>query len=153
MTIATCCCATRAREGHALGNQVAPGHENGVAWRVYGTKGALEWVQKDPNCLWHSPLGEPKRLLTRGGAGSGDAAARVTRIPPGHPEGYLEGFANIYTEAARAMIARREGKAVPDGVTYPGIGDGLAGVAFVTACVHSSKRGDTWVKFGAYTRD
>ncbi|WP_193178060.1 Gfo/Idh/MocA family protein [Oricola nitratireducens] len=139
-------------KGMLWASQVAPGHENGLAFRVYGTKGALEWVQKDPNYLWHTPLGEPRRLLTRGGAGAGDAAARVSRIPGGHPEGYLEGFANIYTEAARAIIARREGKAVPDGVTFPGIGDGLAGVAFVTACVDSSKRGGIWVKFGAYMR-
>ena len=80
------------------------------------------------------------------------SGSQGTRIPPGHPEGYLEGFANIYTEAAQAIIARREGRAVPGGVTYPGIGDGVAGVAFVTACVDSSKRGGTWVKFASYTK-
>jgi predicted dehydrogenase len=131
-------------------SQVAPGNENALRLRIYGTRGGLEWAQEDPNYLWHTPLGEPKRLLTRGGAGTGDAAARVSRIPGGHPEGYLEGFANIYTEAAQAIIARREGKAVPDGVIYPGIEDGLAGVAFVTACVNSSKRGGAWVKLESY---
>ncbi len=64
-------------------SQVAPGHENGLKVRVYGSKGGLEWVQADPNYLWYTPFGEPKRLITRGGAGSGAAAARVTRIPPG----------------------------------------------------------------------
>ena len=62
-------------------SQVAPGHENGLKVRVYGTKGGLEWVQADPNYLWYTPFGEPKRLITRGGAGAGAAAARVTRIP------------------------------------------------------------------------
>ena len=67
-------------------NQVAPGNENTLRLRVYGEKGGLEWAQEDPNYLWHTPFGEPKRLLTRGGAGSGAAAGRVSRIPPGHPE-------------------------------------------------------------------
>jgi predicted dehydrogenase len=133
-------------------SQVAPGNENALRLRIYGDKGGLEWAQEDPNYLWYTPLGEPKRLLTRGGAGASAAAARLSRTPGGHPEGYLEGFANIYDEAARAIFARREGKPVPDGVTFPGIDDGIAGVAFVTACVDSSKRGGTWVKFGAYMR-
>ncbi len=97
-------------KGMIWASQVAPGHENGLKIRVYGTKGGLEWVQADPNYLWYSPFGEPKRLITRGGAGSNAAAARVTRVPPGHPEGYLEGFANIYTEVARAIKARRAAK-------------------------------------------
>jgi predicted dehydrogenase len=141
-------------EGGAKGmlwcSQVAPGNENALRIRVYGTRGGVEWAQEDPNYLWHAPLGESKRLISRGGAGSGDAAARVTRIPGGHPEGYLEGFANIYAEAARAIKARRDGVHVPDGVVYPDINDGLTGVAFVTACVESSKRGASWVNFGRY---
>ena len=83
--------------GMLWASQVAPGNENGLRLRVYGTKGGLEWAQEDPNYLWFTPFGEPTRLITRGGAGTGAAAARVTRVPPGHPEGYLEGFANIYT--------------------------------------------------------
>jgi len=77
--------------GMLWASQVAPGNENGLRLRVYGEKGGLEWTQADPNYLWYTPFGEPKRLITRGGAGSGAAAARVTRVPPGHPEGYLEG--------------------------------------------------------------
>ena len=94
-------------KGMLWASQVAPGNENGLKIRVYGTKGGLEWKQEDPNYLWYTPFGEPKRLITRGGAGSNAAAGRVTRVPPGHPEGYLEGFANIYTEVARAIKARR----------------------------------------------
>ena len=97
-----------AAKGMIWASQVAPGHENGLKLRVYGTKGGLEWVQADPNYLWYTPFGQPKQLITRGGAGAGPAAARVTRVPPGHPEGYLEGFANIYQEAARAIRAARK---------------------------------------------
>ncbi|WP_299554789.1 Gfo/Idh/MocA family oxidoreductase [uncultured Tateyamaria sp.] len=127
-------------------SQVAPGNENALRIRVYGDKGGLEWAQEDPNYLWHTPFGEPKRLITRNGAGAGDAAARVSRIPPGHPEGYLEGFANIYTEAATAIAAVKAGEVVPEDVVYPTIHDGLRGVQFVSACVKSSARNAAWVK-------
>lgn len=132
-------------KGMLWASQVAPGNENALRLRVYGTKGGLEWSQEDPNYLWYTPMGEPKRLITRGGAGSNDAAARVSRIPPGHPEGYLEGFATIYTEAATAIRAARDGQAAPAEVVYPTVQDGLAGVAFVDACVRSSKRNGAWV--------
>lgn len=127
-------------------SQVAPGHENGLKVRVYGTKGGIEWVQADPNYLWYTPFGEPKRLITRSGAGAGAAAARVSRVPSGHPEGYLEGFANIYTEAARAIFARRSGEKVDPAVLYPTVDDGLKGMVFVDACVQSSKKNGAWVK-------
>lgn len=127
-------------------SQVASGCENGLRLRVYGTKAGIEWAQEDPNYLWLTPFGKPRSRLTRGGAGTGAAAARVTRIPPGHPEGYLEGFANIYAEAARAIIARRDGTPQDPAVTFPGLKEGLEGVAFVDACVRSAKRNAAWVK-------
>ncbi len=137
-------------EGGAKGmlwcSQVAPGNENALAIRVYGTKGGLEWKQEDPNYLWHTPLGEPKRLITRNGAGAGAAAARVSRIPPGHPEGYLEGFANIYAEAAEAIRAHRDGRKLSSEVVFPTVHDGLKGVQFVDACVKSSRRNGAWVR-------
>jgi predicted dehydrogenase len=133
-------------KGMIWASQVAPGHENGLKIRVYGTKGGLEWLQADPNYLWYTPFGEPKRLITRGGAGSNAAAARVTRVPPGHPEGYLEGFANIYTEVARAIKARRAGKKPDKDVQFPGIEDGVAGMAFIEACVKSSAKNGKWTK-------
>ncbi|MEN9409974.1 MAG: hypothetical protein RL216_1948 [Pseudomonadota bacterium] len=126
-------------------SQVASGCENGLRLRVYGTKAGIEWAQEDPNYLWVGPLNQPKHRITRGGAGSGPEAGRVTRVPPGHPEGYLEGFANIYAEAARAILARREGTAVDAAVTFPGLKEGVEGVAFVDACVRSSKRNGAWV--------
>jgi predicted dehydrogenase len=130
--------------GMLWASQVAPGNENGLKLRVYGTKGGLEWEQENPNLLWFTPFGEPKRVITRAGAGAGPAAGRVSRIPPGHPEGYLEGFANIYAEAARAIRAARAGKRVPREVVYPTVMDGLEGVAFVDACVRSSKKNAAW---------
>ena len=127
-------------------SQVSPGQENGLAIRVYGSKGGLEWVQKDPNYLWFTPFGEPKRLITRNGAGAGSDAARVSRIPGGHPEGYLEAFATIYSEAAAAINARKYGEKLDPAVLYPTIEDGVSGLAFVAACVASSKRNAAWVK-------
>ncbi len=126
-------------------SQVAPGNENALRLRVYGDKGGLEWAQEDPNYLWFTPFGEPKRLITRSGAGAGSPAARLSRIPPGHPEGYLEGFANIYSEAARAILSHRNGTDVPPEVNFPTVYDGLKGVKFVAACVTSSKRNSKWV--------
>ena len=125
-------------------SQVAAGQENGLRLRIYGTRAGIEWEQENPNYLWVGPLGAPKYRLTRGGAGSGEAAARLTRIPAGHPEGYLEGFANIYAEAARAIIARRDGTALDPATAFPGLKEGLEGVAFVDACVRSSKRNAAW---------
>ncbi len=133
-------------KGMIWASQVAPGHENGLKIRVYGTKGGLEWTQADPNYLWFTPFGEPKRLITRGGAGSNTAAGRVTRVPPGHPEGYLEGFANIYTEVAHAIKSRRECMKLSEDVQFPGIADGVAGMAFIEAAVKSSSLNGRWIK-------
>lgn len=132
-------------KGTLMCSQVAPGNENGLRLRVYGSKGGLEWAQEDPNYLWFTPFGQPKRLITRGGAGSGPEAGRVSRVPPGHPEGYLEGFATIYTEAARAIRAAKAGSPLPEGTTFPGLREGLEGVAFVDACARSSARNGAWV--------
>lgn len=126
-------------------SQVAPGNENALRLRVYGTKAGLDWAQEDPNYLWVTPLGAPRYRVARAGAGAGAAAARMARIPPGHPEGYLEGFANIYAEVARAIVARRAGTPVDPAVTFPGLSDGLQGVAFVDACVRSARRNGAWV--------
>lgn len=133
--------------GMIWASQVAPGNENGLQLRVYGTKGGLEWRQEDPNYLWYTPFGQPKQLLTRGGAGSLPVAGRVSRVPPGHPEGYLEGFATIYSEAAQAIRAvRKKAGKVPKDVVFPTVDDGVEGVAFVEACVKSSRKNAAWTK-------
>ncbi len=132
--------------GMLWASQVAVGNENALKLRVYGSKGGIEWKQENPNYLWFTPFGQPARLITRSGSGATQVAARVTRVPSGHPEGYLEGFANIYTEAARAIRAARTGAKPDKAVTFPGIDDGVKGMAFIEACVKSSKRNGAWVK-------
>jgi predicted dehydrogenase len=135
--------------GALWASQVAPGNENNLALRVYGAKGGIEWRQEHPNQLYWTPFGEPGRTVTRGSGAVGATAARVTRIPAGHPEGYLEAFATIYSEAAAAIIARRSGAAVDGAVLYPGIDDGVAGVAFIEAAVRSSRAGGAWTALQA----
>ena len=132
--------------GALWASQVAPGNENGLRLRIYGAKGGLLWVQANPNEMFFSPLGESTRILTRGGPEAGAAAARMTRIPPGHPEGYLEGFANIYSEVALAIKAARGGGAAQQGVHFPTIDDGVKGLAFIEAAVRSSKANGKWIK-------
>ncbi|SHK56651.1 Predicted dehydrogenase [Shimia gijangensis] len=133
--------------GMLWSSQVAPGNENALKLRVYGPKGGLEWSQEDPNYLWFTPFGKPKRLLTRGGTGASAMAERVTRTPGGHPEGYLEAFANIYTEAAAAIRAKKRGEALPPDLHFPTVQDGLTGVQFIDACVRSSNRNGAWTSF------
>eukprot|EP01037_Dinobryon_pediforme_P030811 gene30811-35039_t len=128
-------------------SQVAIGPENGLRLRIYGEKGGLEWGQEDPNYLWFTPLGGERRLITRGGNGAGPEAARLTRTPFGHPEGYLEGFANIYAEAARAIRAARDGAPVDPAVVYPTVADGVRGMEFIDAAVRSSAAGGVWTRF------
>ena len=134
--------------GMLWASQVAVGNENGLKLRVYGTKGGLEWTQADPNYLWFTRFGKPKQLLTRAGAGAWPQAQRVSRVPGGHPEGYLEGFATIYAEAARAIRAARDGGRPDAEVIYPTVEDGLAGMRFIEAAVASSKAGNVWTKVG-----
>lgn len=131
--------------GMLWSSQVAPGNENALKLRVYGEKGGLEWSQEDPNYLWFTPHGEPKRLLTRNGSGATEASQAVSRIPGGHPEGYLEGFATIYKEAANAIRAVQGGadRATAIGV-LPGIAAGMDGMRFINACVASSNHDAAW---------
>ena len=133
-------------KGMLWASQVAPGHENGLRLRLYGATGGLEWAQEDPNRLWFTRFGEARQLITRRGAGAGPEAARVSRVPAGHPEGYLEAFANIYTEAAAAIRAHAAGQLAPEDVVFPTLQDGLNGMRFVEACVQSSARNAAWVR-------
>ncbi len=136
-------------KGMLWASQVAVGNENNVKVRVYGTKGGLEWHQEHPNHLHWFPYGQAPQLITRGSPSANAAANRVTRVPPGHPEGYLEGFANIYTEAAHAIRAARTKKKADKAVIYPTIQDGVKGMAFIEAVLASSAKGGKWVKLKA----
>ena len=132
--------------GMLWASQVAPGNENALRLRVYGSTGGLEWSQENPNQLWHTPFGQATRLITRGGNAADGNANRLSRIPAGHPEGYLEGFANIYSEVADALESRIKGLALDESVDFPTVVDGVHGVEFIEAAVKSSVAGASWVK-------
>ena len=127
--------------------QVAPGNENNLRIRVYGSRGGIEWRQEHPNQLQWSPFGQATQTLSRATGAANASAARVTRIPSGHPEGYLEGFATLYAEIAQAIRAARPGGAAADPAAhFPTIVDGVKGMAFLDAVVASSGKGGRWVK-------
>jgi predicted dehydrogenase len=132
--------------GMLWASQVAPGNENALRLRVYGSTGGLEWSQENPNQLWHTPFGQATRLITRSGNAADGNANRLSRIPAGHPEGYLEGFANIYSEVADALESRIKGLALDESVDFPTVVDGVHGVEFIEAAVKSSVAGASWVK-------
>jgi len=135
--------------GALWASQVAPGNENNLRLRVYGSRAGLEWRQEQPNQLQWSPFGEPPQTVSRATGAAGAAAARVSRIPAGHPEGYLEAFATLYGEIAEAIRAARPGAGKLDAaVQFPGLDDGRRGVEFIAAAVGSSARGGRWVRLG-----
>ena len=128
-------------------SQVAPGNENGLLVRIYGSKGGLEFRQEHPNQLRFTPLGKAPQLLTRGGPGNSSVAAgHATRIPSGHPEGYLEAFAQLYRDFAEQVTARLEHRE-PDALAclVPTVHDGARGVKFIAAAVESSLADGRWV--------
>ena len=122
-------------------SQVASGNENEIRLRVYGTRGGLEWSQREADQLIWSPLGGTRQIITRNGAGADAANRRLSRVPGGHPEGYLEAFANIYSEAAAAIRAARDGLPLPADVLVPTVEDGVKGLAFIDAAIRSSRSG------------
>lgn len=126
-------------------SQVAAGEGNNLSLRVYGTKAGLEWRQENPNELRVTPIGGPTQIVTRAAAATSEASRRLTRIPAGHPEGFFEAFGNLYSAAAEAIRAARTGAPLPEDVSFPTVADGIEGVAFVDACVRSSRRNAAWV--------
>ena len=132
-------------KGSLWASQVAPGNENNLRLRVYGEKAGLEWHQENPNELSFTPLGQPKQTIRRGSAGTGRAAAHATRIPSGHPEGYLEAFAQLYTDLAEQIVSRREKRAPdPASLLVPAVEDGVEGVRFIKTALESSQNGSAW---------
>ena len=136
-------------KGGASGNywssQVAIGKENGLRIRVYGTDGAIEWEQENPNVLRFQKKGAPLQLLTRGSGYLSAAAGHFTRLPAGHPEGYFEAFANLYKSFCNVLTAKKQGH-TPDPLdVFPTVVDGARGTKFVFDCVKSSKEGAAWV--------
>ncbi len=127
--------------------QAAAGFENSLKIRVSGTKGSLEWWQELPQILTFKPLGVPVQTRTSNGPGILPLSARSSRMVAGHPEGFAEGFANIYKDAAEAVAFRIAGKeADPLALHFPTSADGLAGILFVDAVIRSSDNGSSWEK-------
>ena len=134
-------------KGTIWSSQIAPGNENHLQIRIYGENGGLEWCQEDPNYLYFTKFGSPKQKITRGGAGALNDANDVSRIPPGHPEGYLEGFANIYTDVANALQDKKNNIYDPAKYNFPTLEDGLEGIRFIERSIASSSSDSSWVNF------
>jgi predicted dehydrogenase len=127
-------------EGGARGvlcaSQICAGLENGLRLRVSGTRGTLEWAQEQPSVLHFFPADGPRQMLTRGSAGLCEAARDASRLPAGHPEGFIEAFANLYTGVAQAIRGA--------GGDYPTVEDGARGVHFIEAVLASARAGARW---------
>lgn len=134
--------------GVLFASQIAVGEENGLRLRLYGERGGLSWEQHNPNELRMSWPDRPAELVRTGGATTGIAAGNATRLPAGHPEGFLEAFANLYRGFAEAVTARKSGAAAAGLKDCPDIADGLRGMRFVEAVVASSGNGGVWTTLG-----
>jgi predicted dehydrogenase len=133
--------------GSLWASQIASGKLNGLRLRIYGEKAGLEWGQEDPNYLLFTPLGKPAMTISRSGPGSLPVAAHASRIPSGHPEGYLEAFTQLYTDAAEQIHAKLENRPpAPSSLLVPTVEDGVEGMRFIGAAVASSKNNAAWIK-------
>ena len=127
-------------------SQISVGEENDLSIRVYGSKASLEWHQEDPNDLVVKYNDKPRRVYRRGNEYLSAVAKRFTRVPSGHPEAFLEAFANIYLGAARAIEAEVNGQPIPPDCDFPTIDDGVEGMAFIATAVESAKAGGVWTR-------
>ena len=133
--------------GMLWASQVAVGNENNLRLRVYGEKAGIEWRQENPNYLSLMPLGKTPELIRRNGSGAGPVAAHASRIPGGHPEGYLEAFAQLYTDLAEQISANIEQRSPdPASMLVPTVADGVAEMRFVAGVIASSKQNSAWVQ-------
>jgi len=140
-------------KGALWASQVATGNANNLRLRVYGEKAGIEWHQEEPNDLQFAKLGEAPEILRRPGSGGNSPAAHASRIPAGHPEGYLEAFGQLYTDLAEQIYARRENrKPSPASLLVPTVQDGVEGMRFIAATLESSKRNAAWVDLSAISR-
>ena len=126
-------------------SKIAVGEENGLAIKVYGDKGSLEWHQENPNKLITHSLNKPVKIFTPNGNDLYPEALHVSRIPAGHPEGYLEAFATIYKNFATHLLAFLNGETI-DNLDYPNVHDGVRGMQFIYAAVESDKNNAAWTK-------
>jgi predicted dehydrogenase len=136
-------------KGVLMATQIAAGEENALKIRVYGDKGGLEWAQHEPNTLIAKWVARPTEIFRVGTGFMGSAAVANTRTPGGHPEGYLEAFANIYRNFSLTLRAKMNGEQPkPEWLDYPGVEDGIRGMKFIDAVVESGYNDDVkWVPF------
>jgi predicted dehydrogenase len=135
-------------KGVLYASQISVGEENDINIRVYGTKASLEWHQENPNDLIVKYPDAPRRIYRRGNPYVSDVAKRFTRIPSGHPEAFIEAFANIYLEAARGIDAEVNGQPIPADCDFPTVSDGVEGMLFIATAVRSAKAGAVWTSMG-----
>lgn len=129
-------------------SQVAIGYDNGLRFRIFGTKGSIQWSQENPNYLTVSIMGEPTKTLSRGRDAFYPGAQASSRIPSGHPEGYFEAFANIYRKYIGALAKVQAGQKLTEAdLDFPSVEMGLDGVKFIGKCVESSRKGAAWTAF------
>jgi predicted dehydrogenase len=139
---------TNGAKGVYWSSQIALGYDNGLEFRVFGTKGALEWRVEDPNYLKVTLLGKPRMVLSRGRDTLYPRAQSLSRVPSGHPEGYFEAMGNIYKTYIGALIKQKAGQPLgEDDLDFPNAEDGLEGVKYIGKCVESSQKGAVWVNF------
>jgi predicted dehydrogenase len=133
-------------KGVMLASQVSAGEENDLRIRIYGTEGGLEWRQEEPNYLYHRPAEEPERVLKRGNDYLCEEAKKASRLPAGHPEGFIEAFANVYMNVVASIRAKRE-QVEPDGLPwdFPTVFEGARGVHFIEKTVESSRSNQKWL--------
>ena len=130
--------------GVLIASQIEAGNENDIRLRVFGERGMLDWRQEDPNLLIHAPIDGPRMTLTRNAPWLCDAAKRACRLPPGHPEGFIEAFANLYAGVADDIVSRRDRGVPAADADYPRVEDGARGVRFIEKTVESSRSERKW---------
>jgi predicted dehydrogenase len=141
---------TNGARGVLMASQVETGCENDIRLRVFGSEGSLDWQQEDPNYLVHSPVDGARRILTRGSPALSESAQRATRLPAGHPEAFIEAFANIYLGVAADIRARLAGQvADPLLADYPTLADGARGVRFIEKVIESAASQSKWLSMAA----
>jgi len=129
-------------------SQIAVGHDNGFRVRIYGEKASLEWAEEDPNHARASTIDKPTEILSRGRDKMYSRAQSLSRLPSGHPEGYFECFANLYSTFLTALGKKLGGEPLTvDDLDFPGLEDGVRGMRFIEKCVESSAKGAVWVEF------
>ena len=147
-TTPPCCCgSTAACAALLVASQIETGTENDLRIRVHGTEGSLDWRQEEPNLLVHAPASGPGRILRRGNDYLSASAQKATRIPPGHPEGFIEAFANVYLGVFEAIRARQAGRELgPLEGQFPTVEDGARGVRFIERVIESGASDRKWLE-------